>query len=180
MPTRPRLTTTYTVSTLELSPPAYEEIAAKLRAADYAHVFEDDQPGAMMDMTGIGITREPTLICKSCVQEYSLATPHVCPGLQPKDAPLARVSYVTQEKKAGGVFAVTIGFFDADTAREFHAWAAARASKADTSKAQLSTLNLTFMECESCRQKPGSPVLCESCQHNRAMIERATMALVKS
>lgn len=138
MPTRPRLTTTHTVSTLELSPLAYEEIAAKLRAADYAHVFEDDQPGAMMDMTGIGITREPTLICKSCTQEYSLATPHVCPGLQPMppaspfDVLLKGTSYVTQEKKAGGVYAVTIGFFDADTAHQFHAWVASRASKAGT------------------------------------------------
>ncbi len=133
MPTRPRLTTTHTVSTLELSPPTYEEIATKLRSAAYDHCFEDDQPGSMIDMTGIGITREPTLICKSCTQEYPLdGKPHQCPGLQPKDAPLARVSYVTQEKKAGGVFAVTIGFFDADIARECHAWAAARASKAGT------------------------------------------------
>jgi hypothetical protein len=45
--------------------------------------------------------------------------------------------------------------------------------------ARLSTLKLSFMECDSCRRKAGSPVLCESCQHNRAMIERATIALVK-
>lgn len=27
-----------------------------------------------------------------------------------------------------------------------------------------------FMECEGCRAKPGSPVLCQGCQHNRKLI----------
>jgi hypothetical protein len=135
MPTRPRLTSTHTVSTLELSPSAYEEIAGKLRAADYAHVFEDDQPGSMMDMTGIGLTREPTLICKSCVQEYPLnGTPHVCPGLQPKtdvtDGLMARVGYVMNEKKSRGNYAVTVGFLDLESAQEFHQWIASRSTNA--------------------------------------------------
>lgn len=130
MPTRPPLRTTHTVSTLEVSPAAYDEIAAKLRAADYAHVFEDDSPGAMMDMTGIGITRVPTLICKTCVQEYPLeGKPHECPGLtsrRPNDDPpaLAKVNYVMHEKKAGGGYALTIGFFDHDSAHAFHQWVA--------------------------------------------------------
>lgn len=132
MPTRPRLTSTHTLATLEVSASSYEEIAAKLRAADYGHAFEDDQPGAMIDMSGIGLTRVPTLICKTCVQEYPLDQPHECPGLQQKAAPLQGVSYVMQEKKAGGVYAVTIGFFDRDQAHEFHAWAASRAAKAGT------------------------------------------------
>lgn len=135
MPTRPRLTGTHTVSTLELSASSYEEIAAKLRAADYAHVFEDDQPGAMMDMTGIGITREATLICKSCVQEYPLnGTPHECPGLSPKaseiDQIMSRLSYVMNEKKARGNFAVTVGFLDLESAQQFHQWCAEKSAKA--------------------------------------------------
>jgi len=30
----------------------------------------------------------------------------------------------------------------------------------------------TFLECEECRRKPGMPVLCRSCLHNRAVIGR--------
>lgn len=29
---------------------------------------------------------------------------------------------------------------------------------------------LEFMECDSCRKKPGSPYLCEGCLHNRNAI----------
>lgn len=29
-----------------------------------------------------------------------------------------------------------------------------------------------FYECASCRVKPGSPTLCESCLHNREVIQR--------
>lgn len=138
MPTRPRITSTHTVSTLEVSPQAYDEIATKLRSADYAHVFEDDRPGAMMDMTGIGITREPTLICKTCVQEYPLDKPHVCPGLQSAEERevgemLAYLTYAMNEKKAGGVYGVTFGFKTLEAATAFHAWAAARAAKAGKS-----------------------------------------------
>lgn len=27
-----------------------------------------------------------------------------------------------------------------------------------------------FMECDSCRAKPGSPILCDGCLHNREVI----------
>lgn len=29
-----------------------------------------------------------------------------------------------------------------------------------------------FMECDSCRAKPGSPQLCKGCLHNRALISK--------
>ena len=29
-----------------------------------------------------------------------------------------------------------------------------------------------FMECEICRNKPGSPSLCEACLHNRDLVSR--------
>lgn len=45
---------THTVATLEVSGPVYDEIAAKLRKADYFHVFLDD---GTIDMTGIGLVR---------------------------------------------------------------------------------------------------------------------------
>lgn len=32
----------------------------------------------------------------------------------------------------------------------------------------------SFIECDTCRAKPGSPMLCEGCQHNRGVIERLT------
>lgn len=31
---------------------------------------------------------------------------------------------------------------------------------------------MAFMECPTCAWKPGSPILCDSCLHNRATIER--------
>lgn len=31
---------------------------------------------------------------------------------------------------------------------------------------------LEFMECDSCRAKPGSPQLCTGCLHNRSAIEK--------
>lgn len=31
-----------------------------------------------------------------------------------------------------------------------------------------------FMECDTCRAKPGSPILCEGCLHNRRLIEELT------
>lgn len=36
---------------------------------------------------------------------------------------------------------------------------------------------LRFMECDPCKAKPGSPVLCESCLNNRAVIMRQQEAL---
>lgn len=46
---------THTVAELEVSAAAYDEIADKLRAAEYDHAF---MPCGMIDMTGIGLTRE--------------------------------------------------------------------------------------------------------------------------
>lgn len=48
------LRTTYIYVTLEVSPAAYDEIAAKLKAAAYDHCFGED--GAI-DMHGLAITR---------------------------------------------------------------------------------------------------------------------------
>lgn len=45
---------THTYAELELSTAAYDEIAAKLRAADYDHAFMDD---GTIDMHGIGVTK---------------------------------------------------------------------------------------------------------------------------
>jgi hypothetical protein len=47
------LRTTYTYAELEVSAAAYDEIAGKLRAADYGHAFHD----GTIDMHGIGLTR---------------------------------------------------------------------------------------------------------------------------
>jgi hypothetical protein len=46
---------THTVAELEISRAAYDEIAQKLRAAGYDHVFD----GELIDMTGIGLTPGP-------------------------------------------------------------------------------------------------------------------------
>lgn len=31
--------------------------------------------------------------------------------------------------------------------------------------------NLNFVECSTCATKPGSPILCDACLHNRQVIE---------
>lgn len=31
---------------------------------------------------------------------------------------------------------------------------------------------MSFRECAACAAKPGAPILCESCLHNRALIEK--------
>lgn len=49
-----RSTYTYTYAELEVSPEAYDEIAAKLKAAGYDHAFMSD--GAI-DMHGIGLVK---------------------------------------------------------------------------------------------------------------------------
>ncbi len=33
-------------------------------------------------------------------------------------------------------------------------------------------LNLQFQECESCSAKPGAPILCKGCLHNREVISK--------
>lgn len=35
---------------------------------------------------------------------------------------------------------------------------------------QIPLANLDFVECDSCRSKPGTPALCASCLHNREVI----------
>lgn len=40
----------------------------------------------------------------------------------------------------------------------------------------MEPLNLDFMECDTCRAKPGTPVLCAGCLHNRAALGKASMA----
>ncbi|WP_130358251.1 hypothetical protein [Pigmentiphaga kullae] len=65
---------THTLAILELSPIAYGEVADKLRAAGYDHVFLED---GMLDMSGLGVTCgvplgdpspecDPTDICAGC------------------------------------------------------------------------------------------------------------------
>ncbi len=36
----------------------------------------------------------------------------------------------------------------------------------------VQTTRLEFMECDACRAKPGTIVLCQGCLHNRAAISR--------
>ena len=45
---------TYTLAELDLTPDCYDEIATKLRDAEYHHCFMDD---GTIDMHGIGVTR---------------------------------------------------------------------------------------------------------------------------
>lgn len=54
MNTRPRLRTTHTFVSLEISPAAYDEIRAKLLEAGYEDTFIDERT---VDMHGIGVTR---------------------------------------------------------------------------------------------------------------------------
>lgn len=46
---------TYTYAILEVSAAAYEEIAGKLRAADYGHCFHEDGGRIVIDMHGIAL-----------------------------------------------------------------------------------------------------------------------------
>lgn len=107
MPTRPHVRVTHTVAEMELSATAYNEIAEKLREAGYDHVFDEN---GMIDMHGIGLIRSP--------------------GPPQGEELFERVSYVMNEKKARGNYAVTIGFLDLETAQQFHQWVAERSSKA--------------------------------------------------
>jgi hypothetical protein len=47
---------THTYVTLEISRAAFDEIKAKLEAADYQHAFNQD--GTEIDMNGIAVTPE--------------------------------------------------------------------------------------------------------------------------
>jgi hypothetical protein len=57
---------TYTFAELEISAAAYDEIAARLRAADYGHVFVKD---GLMDMHGIALSRAPDTRPKPTIAE---------------------------------------------------------------------------------------------------------------
>jgi len=50
------LRSTHTVATLEVSKAAYNEIAEKLKQANYDHVFIGD---GLLDMTGIALVQYP-------------------------------------------------------------------------------------------------------------------------
>lgn len=50
----PPTRTTYTYAVLEISQAAYDEIAQKLRAAQYDHAFHHDE-GEVIDMHGIAL-----------------------------------------------------------------------------------------------------------------------------
>lgn len=39
-------------------------------------------------------------------------------------------------------------------------------------------MGLSFMECDTCRAKPGTPELCEGCRHNREVINTMNRELV--
>lgn len=50
-----RIRSTYTYVTMELSAAAYDEIAQKMREADYGHAFNED---GEIDMHGIAVIKE--------------------------------------------------------------------------------------------------------------------------
>jgi hypothetical protein len=52
------LRTTHTVVFVELSADAFEEIKAKLEAADYGHAFFQDGDRLAIDMSGIAVASE--------------------------------------------------------------------------------------------------------------------------
>jgi len=54
---------THTFARLEISKPAFDEIANKLKAAGYDHAFMVDDGVALIDMHGIAVT--PVVIDKS-------------------------------------------------------------------------------------------------------------------
>lgn len=55
---RHRRSMTYTYAILPVSRAAFEEIAAKLRAAGYDHVFHEDEGGTIIDLHGVAIQAE--------------------------------------------------------------------------------------------------------------------------
>lgn len=52
------MTYTHTYAILEVSAAAYEEIKAKLTAADYEHQFHEDDGHLVIDMNGIALQNE--------------------------------------------------------------------------------------------------------------------------
>jgi len=51
-----RITHTHTYAVLEVSPAAYREIRALLKAAGYEHAFHLEREGEVIDMHGIALT----------------------------------------------------------------------------------------------------------------------------
>jgi hypothetical protein len=49
---------THTYAILEISKAAYDEIRAKLKAAGYGHVFDQDEGKEVIDMHGIALKEE--------------------------------------------------------------------------------------------------------------------------
>ncbi len=96
--------TTHTLAELELSQFAYDEIARKLREAGYEHAFGIGNDEGLIDMSGIGVVRA-------------------------SDPKLDKVSYVMCEKKTGGNYVVATGFFDLQSAQDFHTWVCEGSSK---------------------------------------------------
>jgi len=54
---RPTSSATASIATLTVSPATYDEIAAKLRKADYFHCLRED---GVIDMRGLGLVRLPS------------------------------------------------------------------------------------------------------------------------
>ena len=46
---------TYTYAILDVSRACFDEIAAKLKAAEYDHAFHEDDGATVIDMPGIGL-----------------------------------------------------------------------------------------------------------------------------
>jgi hypothetical protein len=71
--------TTHTIVLLDVSQSAYDEIAGKLLAAGYDHVFLDDDA---IDMTGIGLQTLPrtSLRCDVCGSRYGGKIGERCPN----------------------------------------------------------------------------------------------------
>lgn len=55
------MTTTHTYALLEISAPAFNEIAQKLAKAGYDHAFQGEAGKAVIDMHGIGLAPDPNV-----------------------------------------------------------------------------------------------------------------------
>jgi len=45
----------------------------------------------------------------------------------------------------------------------------------DLGNGAIPKYELNFMECDTCSKKPGSPLLCAGCQHNRYVINKLNL-----
>jgi len=91
---------THTYAVLEVSAAAYDEIAEKLREADYGHAF-DEEEGAI-DMHGIGLTREqPQMVAGIALPPLDLSdgVQDILDAIEAMSAPeLARLLAALKEK----------------------------------------------------------------------------------